>query len=151
MAEMMLGQLRFCSACGAEVRFSDVAGDNKKRFVCTQCGIIHYTNPKIVVGALAYWEDKVLLCRRAIEPRYGYWNLPAGYLEDFEKQTISQTVSLMEKYDKPIVGVYLLNDDKTRTIMDVNGCKYKGVNFISPERAVKALGKMYKYTQWLKD
>jgi acyl-CoA synthetase (NDP forming) len=73
------------------------------------------------------------------------------YLEDFEKQTISQTVSLMEKYDKPIVGVYLLNDDKTRTIMDVNGCKYKGVNFISPERAVKALGKMYKYTQWLKD
>jgi len=72
------------------------------------------------------------------------------YLEDFEKQSIEQTVKLMEKYNKPIVGVYLLNDDKTRTITDVEGCKYKGVNFISPERAVKALGKMYKYAQWLK-
>ncbi|MGB5217015.1 MAG: acetate--CoA ligase family protein [Smithella sp.] len=72
------------------------------------------------------------------------------YLEDFEKQTIEQTVTLMEKYAKPIVGVYLLNDDKTRTVTDVDGCKYKGVNFISPERAVKALGKMYKYAQWLK-
>jgi hypothetical protein len=72
------------------------------------------------------------------------------YLGNFEKQTIEQTVKLMEKYDKPIVGVYLLNDDKTRTITDVDGCKYKGVNFITPERAVKALGKMYKYAQWLK-
>jgi acyl-CoA synthetase (NDP forming) len=71
------------------------------------------------------------------------------YLENFEKQSIEQTVKLMEKYNKPIVGVYLLNDDKTRTITDVEGCKYKGVNFISPERAVKALGKMYKYAQWL--
>jgi hypothetical protein len=72
------------------------------------------------------------------------------YLENFEKQSIEQTVTLMEKYNKPIVGVYLLNDDKTRTVTDVDGCKYKGVNFISPERAVKALGKMYKYAQWLK-
>ena len=72
------------------------------------------------------------------------------YLENNEKQSIEQTVRLMEKYNKPIVGVYLLSDDKTRTITEVDGCKYKGVNFISPERAVKALGKMYKYTQWLK-
>jgi len=73
------------------------------------------------------------------------------YLENFEKQSIEQTVKLMGKYNKPIVGVYLLNDDKTRTITEVDGCKYKGVNFISPERAVKALGKMYKYAQWLKE
>ena len=72
------------------------------------------------------------------------------YLEDFEKQSIERTVRLMEKYDKPIIGVYLLNDDKTRTVTDVDGCKYKGVNFITPERAVKALGKMYQYAQWLK-
>ena len=72
------------------------------------------------------------------------------YLEDFEQQSIERTVRLMEKYDKPIIGVYLLNDDKSRTITDVNGCKYKGVNFITPERAVKALGKMYKYAQWLR-
>jgi acyl-CoA synthetase (NDP forming) len=72
------------------------------------------------------------------------------YLEDFEQQSIERTVRLMEKYDKPIIGVYLLNDDKSRTITDVDGCKYKGVNFITPERAVKALGKMYQYAQWLK-
>ena len=73
-----------------------------------------------------------------------------SYLEKFEQQFIEQTARLMEKYDKPIVGVYLLNDDKTRTVTEVEGCKYKGVNFITPERAVKALGKMYKYAQWLK-
>jgi hypothetical protein len=71
-------------------------------------------------------------------------------LEDFEQQFVERTVRLMEKYDKPVIGVYLLNDDKTRTITEVEGCKYKGVNFITPERAVKALGKMYKYAQWLK-
>ena len=71
-------------------------------------------------------------------------------LENFEKQTIEQTVKLMEKYNKPIIGVYLLNDDKTRTVTDVEGCKYNGVNFITPERAVKALAKMYKYAEWLK-
>ena len=72
------------------------------------------------------------------------------HLEDFEQQSIERTVRLMEKYDKPIIGVYLLNDDKSRTITDVDGCKYKGVNFITPERAVKALGKMYQYARWLK-
>lgn len=74
-----------------------------------------------------------------------------NYLENFERQSVEQTARLMEKYDKPIVGVYLLNDDKSRTITEVEGCKYKGVNFITPERAVKALGKMYKYAQWLKN
>ena len=72
------------------------------------------------------------------------------FLDDFEKLFVERTVRLMEKYDKPVIGVYLLNDDKTRTITEVEGCKYKGVNFITPERAVKALGKMYKYAQWLK-
>jgi acyl-CoA synthetase (NDP forming) len=71
-------------------------------------------------------------------------------LVNIEKQTIEQTVHLMEKYKKPIIGVYLLNDDKTRTVTDVNGCTYHGVNFITPERAVKALGKMYQYARWLK-
>jgi acyl-CoA synthetase (NDP forming) len=56
----------------------------------------------------------------------------------------------MEKYEKPIAGVYLLNDNKTRTITEVEGCKYKGVNFITPERTVKALAQMYQYAQWLK-
>ncbi len=71
------------------------------------------------------------------------------YIENFEKQTIAQTVDLMEKYNKPIIGVYLLNDDTTRTVTEVESKKYKGVNFITPEKAVKALAKMYQYSQWL--
>jgi acyl-CoA synthetase (NDP forming) len=71
------------------------------------------------------------------------------HMEAFEKQTIDLTVQLMEKYNKPIIGVYLLNDDKTRMITNVNDYKYKGVNFITPERAVKSLAKMYQYSKWL--
>ncbi|MGA2553293.1 MAG: acetate--CoA ligase family protein [Smithella sp.] len=71
------------------------------------------------------------------------------HMEAFEKKTIELTVQLMEKYNKPIIGVYLLNDDKTRMITNVNDYKYKGVNFITPERAVKSLAKMYQYSKWL--
>lgn len=56
-------------------------GDDRHRLVCDDCGFIQYENPRIVVGSVAYWEDRILLCRRAIEPRVGYWTLPAGYLE----------------------------------------------------------------------
>ncbi len=56
-------------------------GDNLERSVCTACGFVDYENPKIVVGSVATWEDKILLCRRAIDPRKGYWTLPAGYME----------------------------------------------------------------------
>ena len=52
--------------------------------MCPSCGAIHYENPKIVVGCIPVWEDRVLLCRRAIEPRYGYWTLPAGFMENGE-------------------------------------------------------------------
>ena len=56
-------------------------GDDRARLVCVDCGFIHYENPKIVVGSVATWDGRILLCRRAIEPRKGYWTLPAGYLE----------------------------------------------------------------------
>ncbi|MFN3459855.1 MAG: NUDIX hydrolase [Oceanibaculum sp.] len=56
-------------------------GDNRPRLICDDCGFIHYDNPKIVVGAVCLHEDRILLCRRAIAPRIGYWTLPAGYLE----------------------------------------------------------------------
>jgi acyl-CoA synthetase (NDP forming) len=71
------------------------------------------------------------------------------YIDAFEKQTIEQTVRLIEKYNKPIIGVYLLSDDKTQTVTDVDGCQYKGVNFVTPERAVKTLAKMYQHSRWL--
>jgi len=71
------------------------------------------------------------------------------YIDAFEKKTIEQSVKLMEKFNKPIIGVYLLNDDSTKIVTDVAGCNYKGINFITPERAVKTLAKMYQYSRWL--
>jgi ADP-ribose pyrophosphatase YjhB (NUDIX family) len=56
-------------------------GDNRERLICADCGFVQYDNPKIVVGAVPLWQGRVLLCKRAIEPRVGYWTLPAGYLE----------------------------------------------------------------------
>lgn len=56
-------------------------GDTRLRLVCGDCGFVHYINPRIVVGAVCVWQDRILLCRRAIEPRKGFWTLPAGYLE----------------------------------------------------------------------
>ena len=56
-------------------------GDDRERLTCTDCGFVQYENPKIVVGSIVRWEDRVLMCRRDIEPRRGYWTVPAGYLE----------------------------------------------------------------------
>ncbi len=76
--------MNFCSHCGAPVSLKVPPGDNLPRHVCDQCGTIHYQNPKVVVGAIATWEDKILMCKRAIEPRYGKWTLPAGFMENNE-------------------------------------------------------------------
>ena len=76
--------MKFCSACGAHVILEVPAGDNRPRHVCGDCGSIHYLNPKMIVGTVPEWEGRLLLCRRAIEPRYGYWTLPAGFLESGE-------------------------------------------------------------------
>lgn len=73
--------MKFCSVCGQAVSLRIPPGDNRERFVCEGCGAVHYQNPRNVVGTVPVWEDKVLLCRRAIEPRYGYWTLPAGFME----------------------------------------------------------------------
>ena len=73
--------MKYCSACGASVVLEVPPGDNRPRHVCGTCASIHYLNPKVVVGAVPVWEELVLLCRRAIEPRLGYWTLPAGFLE----------------------------------------------------------------------
>lgn len=70
-----------CRACGARTEYRIPADDNRERAVCTRCGTIHYENPINVVGTVPTWGDQVLLCRRNIEPRYGLWTLPAGFLE----------------------------------------------------------------------
>ncbi|MDD3528733.1 MAG: NUDIX hydrolase [Gallionellaceae bacterium] len=76
--------MKYCSTCGAPVSHRIPSGDNRHRYVCDACGAIHYENPRMVVGCLPYWEEKVLLCRRAIEPRLGLWTLPAGFMENGE-------------------------------------------------------------------
>ena len=76
--------LFYCSNCGSKVNLTLLDGDPIERYYCDSCETIHYTNPKLIVGALAYWGEQVLLCKRAIEPRKGYWNLPAGFLENNE-------------------------------------------------------------------
>lgn len=80
--------MKFCSECAHPVSLQVPPDDNRARFVCTHCGTIHYQNPKMVIGSIPVWEQdgltQVLLCKRAIEPRYGYWTLPAGFMENEE-------------------------------------------------------------------
>lgn len=76
--------MKFCSNCGAAVALKIPAGDTLPRYVCDACGTIHYQNPKMIVGCIAEWEHRILLCRRAIEPRLGLWTVPAGFMENGE-------------------------------------------------------------------
>ncbi|MBP1208123.1 ADP-ribose pyrophosphatase YjhB (NUDIX family) [Duganella sp. 1411] len=80
--------MKFCSECASPVSLLIPAGDNRPRYVCESCSTIHYQNPKMVLGTIPVWECdgelKILLCKRAIEPRHGYWTLPAGFMENDE-------------------------------------------------------------------
>lgn len=73
--------MKFCSQCGRPVTLAVPDDDNMARHVCNSCHTIHYQNPKIITGCVAEWQGKILLCKRAIEPRYGKWTLPAGFME----------------------------------------------------------------------
>lgn len=84
---MAVLEINFCSSCGAAVELRLPDDDNRPRHICTVCGTIHYQNPKMVIGAIPEWEDKILLCRRAIEPRHGLWTLPGGFMENNETTT----------------------------------------------------------------
>jgi ADP-ribose pyrophosphatase YjhB (NUDIX family) len=80
--------MKFCSECAHPVALLVPEGDNRPRYVCAQCETIHYHNPKLVVGSIPVWDQdgqvRVLLCKRAIEPRHGFWTLPAGFMENNE-------------------------------------------------------------------
>jgi ADP-ribose pyrophosphatase YjhB (NUDIX family) len=102
--------MNFCSQCGAGVRVSIPPGDDRPRHVCTRCGTVHYQNPKVVVGCIPEWQGRILLCRRAIEPRYGFWTLPAGFMENGEtvqqgaaRETLEEASARVE-----ISGLYTL-------------------------------------------
>lgn len=80
--------MNYCSDCGATVSLTTPSDDNRARHVCDDCNMVHYSNPKNVTGAILFKGDKVLLCKRAIEPRYGLWTLPAGFMEN--EETVKQ-------------------------------------------------------------
>ena len=89
--------MKFCSECGSRVSKKIPQGDDRLRYVCENCGAIHYQNPRIISGCLPTFEDKVLLCKRAIEPRLGFWTLPAGFMENGES---TETGALRETWEE---------------------------------------------------
>jgi ADP-ribose pyrophosphatase YjhB (NUDIX family) len=89
--------MKFCAHCGSKVEQVIPPGDNRLRHVCPACGSIHYQNPRMVVGTLPVWEGRVMLCRRAIEPRHGYWTLPAGFMENGESAAEGALRETMEE------------------------------------------------------
>ena len=106
--------MKFCSHCGAgELSWRVPAGDNRSRHVCEQCGTVHYQNPRIVAGCILEWQGRVLLCRRSIEPRYGLWTLPAGFMENGEGAVAAARREALEEAnavgeDLQLYGVYSL-------------------------------------------
>ncbi len=114
--------MNYCSKCASPVTSCVPHGDDRPRFVCKTCRTVHYENPNIVVGCIPVWEESILFCRRAIEPRYGKWTIPAGFLENGEtvtegakRETFEEACAKVDNlkpyalYDLPIVNqVYLL-------------------------------------------
>ena len=105
--------MKFCSQCGASVNLCIPSGDNRPRYVCAGCDTIHYQNPKIVAGCIPEWQGRVLLCRRAIRPRYGLWTLPAGFMELGEstieaaaRETLEEANAIVDELT--LFGVYHL-------------------------------------------
>ncbi len=139
--------MKYCNQCGAEVSRIIPEGDNRLRYVCVSCEEIHYQNPKIVAGCIPEYEGKVLLCKRAIEPRYGYWTLPAGFmelqettLEAAQRETLEEAnarVSISELYtvfNLPHVGqVYMMYRSKLLDLDFFSGDESLEVNLFAED------------------
>jgi ADP-ribose pyrophosphatase YjhB (NUDIX family) len=102
--------MNYCSHCGSPVELKIPPGDNLPRYVCDRCGQIHYQNPKIVTGCIPEWRDKILLCKRAIEPRKGLWTLPAGFMENKETTSEAAVRETLEEANARVepIGLYAL-------------------------------------------
>lgn len=94
--------MNFCTHCGKPVEHRIPAGDNRLRHICPSCGTVHYQNPRVVVGCIPVYRDRILMCLRDIEPRKGYWTLPAGFLENGEttadgakRETLEETGAIV--------------------------------------------------------
>jgi len=97
--------IKFCNVCGDRVTITIPTGDNRDRHVCVKCGEIQYQNPKIVTGCIPVSGDRVLLCRRAIEPRKGYWTVPAGFMENSETVLEGARRETMEEACAPLTNM----------------------------------------------
>jgi len=114
--------MKFCSDCGQPVTLRVPEGDHRPRHVCTGCGAVHYQNPKIVAGCVPEYEGRILLCRRAIEPRHGFWTIPAGFMENGETtQDAARRESVEEALAEVEIGsllavVHVLHADQVHVM-----------------------------------
>ena len=99
--------MNFCSHCGHAVEHRIPDGDSRERAVCPSCQTVHYQNPKIIAGCLPIWGDQVLLCRRAIEPRRGFWTLPAGFTANGETLEQAAARETLEEACARVHGMHL--------------------------------------------
>lgn len=99
--------MKYCSSCGQAVSYKVPSNDNRQRYVCDHCDTIHYQNPKVVVGCLPVYDNRILLCRRAIEPRKGYWTLPAGFMENGETSQEGAARETLEEACARVSGLEL--------------------------------------------
>jgi ADP-ribose pyrophosphatase YjhB (NUDIX family) len=126
--------VNYCSQCGCALARKIPPGDTLPRFVCTSCQQVHYENPRVITGCIAHWQGRVLLCRRAIEPRIGSWTLPAGFMEIGE--TMEQA-ALREVQEETGARIRL---DALYSVFDIEAINqvyiiYRGV-LLGPELAV---------------
>ena len=101
--------MKFCSSCGHEVSLTVPSGDNRPRYVCQHCNTIHYQNPNVVAGVIAEYEDRILLCKRAINPQIGKWTLPAGFLENRETVMQGAAREAMEEANAELADMQLFS------------------------------------------
>ena len=99
--------MKYCSSCAHEVVRKIPEGEDRERDVCPSCGEIFYVNPKIIVGCIPMIGDQVLLCKRAIEPRYGKWTLPAGFMENRETTAEGAAREMREEAEARAVDMAL--------------------------------------------
>jgi len=110
--------LNFCSNCGSsKITLKIPEGDTYQRYVCDECGRIFYQNPRLIVGCLPIYENKILLCRRAIQPQKGLWNLPAGFLENGEK---AEEGAARETYEESLAQVEIVKLHVVYSLPKVN-------------------------------
>ncbi|MBF0279507.1 MAG: NUDIX hydrolase [SAR324 cluster bacterium] len=101
--------MKYCSNCGTLVRLGIPPDDNKERYICDACDTIHYQNPNIITGCLPRWENKILMCRRSIVPRMGYWTTPAGFMENGESVEEGALRETMEEANAEVEIVRLFS------------------------------------------